>query len=120
MLYLVQTVVTMGGHQLSVRWNQPPFFPLLPSWHCIRIHSRRCLFDGSPSTYNVDVHQHHVTDIVYRPSVLTFMAGSISHQGYRPWFGRDEQVRGARLSGVPRRSSPGSLRSGGRLGAGDR
>jgi hypothetical protein len=85
MLYLVQPIVTIGGHPIPIRWNQPHFIPLLPGWHAIRIHYPWFLFDGSPVTQNVDVHPHHVTDIVYRPSFITFLAGSLARQGYRPW-----------------------------------
>jgi hypothetical protein len=85
MLYFVQPIVTIAGQKVPIRWNQPHFFPLYPGWHCIRIHYPWFLFDGSPVTENVDVHQHHVTDIVYRPSFITFLAGSVARHGYRPW-----------------------------------
>jgi hypothetical protein len=85
MLYLVQPVVTIGGHKFPIRWNQPHFFPLLPGWHSIRIHYPWFLFEGSPSTENIDVHQNHITDVVYRPSIITFLPGSLARLGYRAW-----------------------------------
>lgn len=85
MLYFVQPVVTVAGQAITLRWNQPVYIPLMPGWHPIRVHYPWFLFDGSPATETIDVHAHHVTALVYRPSFITFLAGTVTRLGYQPW-----------------------------------